>query len=95
MRHRLLRDRELDPARHDALQQPLLTNLNRWAASLHLVARDGLIFRFLNLDHLSKLCWLTRLAFAGNLGLRLEQADQFIGEMRVSSKNAGLGLFHH
>src|ERR1022692_517745 len=62
---------------------------------IHLEGSDDLIFAFLDLDHLAELGGLARLALSDDLGGRLEDADQFLGHVRVATEHSRPGLLHH
>src|SRR6516162_1740792 len=65
------------------------------ALCIHGVVSDDLVLGFLYLDHLAELCRFTRLAFANDLGGRLEDTCQLLSDMRIATEDPLLGLPHH
>ena len=55
------------------------------SSRMDLVRRDDLMFRFLNGDQLAKLVGFGDLALADRLGVRFEDAQDFVGRMRVAA----------
>src|SRR5438876_1167670 len=56
---------------------------------------DDLVLSFLYPHHLSELGWLACFAFADDLAVRLEQADDLAGQLCYAIEHARLCLLHY
>lgn len=59
---------------------------------VHLVGADDLPLTLLDGDELAKLGRLGQLPFANRFGVRVEDAEHFVGHVRVAAQHAGAGL---
>src|SRR5262245_57089307 len=60
-----------------------------------LVHSNDLVLGFLDLNHLSELGWLTRIALATALRMGLEDARQLLGILRIAAEDASNRLPNH
>src|SRR5215207_11707861 len=56
-----------------------------WTTRVHLVGRDDLLFRFLNRDQVPKLVRLRDLALPNRRGMRFEDTEDLVRDMRVAA----------
>jgi hypothetical protein len=63
-----------------------------WAFRVDVVRRDDLMFRFLDGDELAELVRLGNLPLANGLGVRFEDAQYFVDDVRITTQEARPGL---